>query len=123
MTPILVAGAAAAFNLSCSISSIGFMGEMPRKPNAPMTATFRVDLAARRYCEGDCRSTESIAKVTSTDLYLKMTDQPRLKEFLRINRQSGDMLSMWRLGSTSADSIETATCTPSRFTGFPSSKF
>ena len=123
MIPIFATAAAVAFNLSCAISSIGFMGEMPKKPDAPLTALFRVDLTSRRYCEGDCRSTEPIAKVTATDLYLKMTDEPRLKEFLRINRESGDMLSIWRLGSTSANSTEMATCTPSQFTGFPSRKF
>ena len=117
-----VAAAASAFNLTCVVTSFGFMGEMPKRPETPMTNEFRVDLATRRFCEGDCRSTMPIAKITETDLFLKLTDEPRLKEFLRISRESGEMLSQWQIGG-SAESTEAGSCQVSAFTGFPAQKF
>jgi hypothetical protein len=114
---------AVAFNLSCSIVSFGFMGAMPTIPSTPMAAAvYRVDLVSRRFCQGDCRTTEPIAKITATQLFLKLTDEPRLMEYLSINRESGDMLSMWSVGRSPA-SVETGTCAATEFTGFPARKF
>lgn len=122
-TFLLAAAAAATFNLSCDLH----MKLVASHDTAPMEAdtrkTFRLDLAALRWCEGDCRETKPIVRVRDTLLILIEDSDPRIDayESLTINRESGRYDHHTRINESSMDGK--GFCKPTPFTGFPASKF
>lgn len=109
--------AAAAFNLSCSIAWMSLAGEPVHKPTIPIINEFRIDLAGKQFCSGDCNETEPIAKISATHVYLRLISGPNRKEYLAVNRESGEFESIVEVGG--ARLVETGVCTPSAFAGFP----
>ena len=120
MTPLMLA-AATAFNLTCTITSGSIMGAPLKKLEHPEPWSFRVSLHEGRYCDGDCRASQSIAKITSTTLYLRMIEGESLKETLQIDRESGDLLHVSEFAGKVVSNWS-GTCKVSRFTGLPRRK-
>ena len=122
-TFLLAAAAAATFNLSCDLH----MKLVASHYTAPMEAdtrkTFRLDLAALRWCEGDCRETKPIVRVRDTLLILIEDSDSRIDayESLTINRESGRYDHHKRINESSMDGK--GFCKPMPFTGFPARKF
>ena len=121
MTPLMLA-AATAFNLTCTVTSGSTMGAPPKKLEHPEAWSFRVNLEEGRYCDGDCRATERIAKITSKTLYLRMIEGESLKETLQIDRESGDLLHVSEFAGKVVSNW-TGTCKVSAFTGLPRRKY
>jgi hypothetical protein len=117
----LVATPAAAateqFDLVCNgktrESSIG------RWKAAPETR-YRIDLAANRWCQGDCKQPEKIYEVSETKLTLKWIkeDTPRSRAliFIKIDRSTGAWENYW---SSSFFSETAGQCEVAPFTEFP----
>lgn len=85
---------------------------------------YRIDVARGEACEKDCARVWPMGLVTSGEIRLldvNSGDPTRPPETITINRQTGQ-LRHWIGGGASAY-VETATCEPAPFSGFPASKF
>lgn len=121
MTQLMLA-AAMAFDLTCSVTSGSIMGAPPKKLEHPEKWSFRVNLEEGRYCDGDCRATQPIGKITPTTLYLRMIEGESLKETLQIDRASGALLHVSEFAGKVV-SNQTGTCKVTPFTGLPRRKY
>lgn len=119
----LLAAATAAFNLNCAgtletISSLG-------KASRPYASVYRIDLAANKWCESDCKTQFNIAAVSPAQITLekKTIDTPRQHETLNnfINRETGDHFVFAKSGVGASALVMNwkGKCTRSDFTGFP----
>lgn len=123
MTALTAAAATlAAFNLTCTVTLESMAGEFPKKPETAFNPAFRIDLAARRFCQGACSETAPIAEITDTKLTLIRAKTGRLWQLIEINRESGAYLSQIQVGDGQPSTFY-GTCEPSAFTGFPVKRF
>jgi len=116
-----------AFDLNCKITRMTAVDgiKMTQLLNEPLDTSFRVDLAAGRYCSGGCKETKPIYRVTDADIvfdFLQTPDDKGSERIEKVSRESGSYLSqLWYDGRTSL--ISMGSCTPSTFSGFPKRKF
>ncbi|MBY0307940.1 MAG: hypothetical protein K2Q09_04280 [Phycisphaerales bacterium] len=85
---------------------------------------FRVDLAAGRYCDGDCSMTRAIMRIEPTKITFYGSDQPGLSgswSELSVNRESGELADEF-MGVNSWTTTN-AKCERRPFSGFPQPKF
>ena len=66
---VYAAMAAATFNLNCTGLIESESVENGKKVE-PFTSTFRIDLASKRWCEGECRLTHDIARFDDISITL-----------------------------------------------------
>ena len=86
-----------------------------------VTSEYRVDLSAKRWCEGECSVTFQIDEVQPSFISLEQKTRDRVNDkpevMVQVNRTTGD----WHIYT--ADNVLTITtkgnCTPAPFKGFP----
>lgn len=100
-------------------------GKMTQLLDKPIYQSFRIDLAADRYCSEDCTETRPIYRVAQTGIVLDYLETPDHKGTERIevvNRESGAYhFQLWFDGETTL--TKDGSCSPSQFSGFPKRKF
>jgi hypothetical protein len=125
--PSLAAAPAAQFNLTCSgsLSSSSLAGES----SEPYAATYRIDLAQKKWCEEDCKVLHDIASIQAGQLTLseERIDSPSEKSFSvnTINRETGAhkiiaSSESHHVRGSSVNMHWEGSCAPSAFGGFPS---
>lgn len=123
MNALVILAMLSSFDLSCETRYIFGVSEVPpKKVTGKFGPFFKVDLATGRFCEGSCAETHPIAKITATDLFLRLENTGSLKEYLRISRESGQYESRIQIGDGEPFAT-TGVCEPKPFTGFPTRKF
>lgn len=124
MTFILTA--AAAFNLVCNgtLNHEAFQD----RGSEPYSRTLRLDLAAKKYCEGECKALLDIVDIQPTKITLhdEKVDTPRERRFVSetIDRETGrhSGLSTSGVGSRILIMNWEGQCQSAVFTGFPDFK-
>jgi hypothetical protein len=122
-----VAAAAAAFNLVCSGTYTSNIDT--GKPSRPYQYVYRLDLGAKKWCDGECKVQRPIAKIDPTVLTLvdERTDSLDRKGFAKetIDRETGrhsiERNSTSRLVGLILITWE-GQCEKAAFTGFPEFK-
>lgn len=121
----LLAAAAAAFNLNCSVHRTLISMAAPfSKPISETQAriTYRIDLHAGRWCADDCAETQPVAGVQDTLILLKARDLSDFaSEEISINRESG-AYSMRGVPNV-LFSYASGQCERAPFTGLPQPRF
>jgi len=135
---LLLAGSAQAaeaeqFNLICSGATTGVVN--PREPrllDAPRQRwfrTYRVDLAAKRYCENACETMQTLAEgepgrvvfvdsVALIDLYTRERHSAVLDRATR-KYEASDTIQDLSFGYYKMSVLTTGTCEAGPFSGFP----
>lgn len=104
---------AAAFDLVCS----GKDGD-----EKSFTERYRLDLKAKRWCNGKCEEVEDILSVSDSKIVLEMgTVRPDTFKMTEISRQSGKLLSIYR--GNGIRLFQLGGCVKESFSGFPPNKF
>lgn len=115
--------AATAFNLICSgtLSHKSYDNE----GTEPFTRTLRIDLAAGKYCDGECKARFDIQEVQPSFIHLRKikVDTPRERRFVdeTIDRETGRYSALSTSGIRFSIVILEweGKCEKSDFTGFP----
>lgn len=134
MSLLAIAAAVGAFNLRCTgevVTREGAMLVAPVTARSSFERIYRIDLAARRWCEGPCRTTEHIAGVTDTEIVLEYEDHGDaasglISDFEAVlNRETGELQRRVRLGSAESLFVqyERGPCVREPFSGFPEKAF
>jgi hypothetical protein len=125
--PAMAAAPAVQFNLNCSGTFSARSLYVDK--TEPYSSVYRIDLAAGKWCEADCKALHDIASVQPTQITLteKKVDTPSEKSQLSnvIDRETGEhrILSLY---SSPRDRRMISTlnwkgsCEPAPFSGFPS---
>jgi hypothetical protein len=122
---LAVAGSTDQFNLDCKGALRTLSPATLTDKTEPYTSTYRLDLAAKKWCEGECRAQHDIDKVTPVAIVLELkdTDTPREHEIIHnvISRESGEHHVMIDsgTGSMKIGMFWTGQCEKAPFTGFP----
>lgn len=115
------------FDLECSGTTVsGTLKEISEKKDAAiLQRSYRVDLDGRRYCTAECTETFPIHNVNSKFIILHedRDDETFFEHVIFLNRESGELVDRWKLGSPFSGILGTAKCTKKRFSGFPVRKF
>ena len=97
------------------------------KPATPWAETFRIDLDAKRWCRGDCRTAARIDAVTPDEIVIsnsRATSGGPNGTALSFSRTSGDVREYMDAGwSGSSFDIAKGKCTRDLFSGMPGVKF
>jgi len=122
---VLVLMVAAAFNLACTGQGrIGEIGK-PVPVARSISKTYRLDLDAKRWCEGACKETRKIAEITDTEIRLVFVENSQSPTGFDaetvINRESGNWLDSDKSGDFYE--VNVGTCKPAPFSGFPQRQF
>ncbi|HEV2816852.1 MAG TPA: hypothetical protein VGW40_06485 [Allosphingosinicella sp.] len=119
MIPAAALPAIAAFNLICTGTlRTGPVGlAMPEASGEPFTITYRVDLASRTWCSGDCAETEPLADVTDTEITLREAYRPTGSHVIIVGRLVGIFADTAIDGTTAT--LRSGRCAQAAFTGFP----
>jgi hypothetical protein len=114
---------AATFNLICSGTS------ETRTVDGTSTESYRYeyrfDLTQNKWCDGECRETRNILRVSPTRIVLTdqdiETSERRDMSFEQINRETGEHYSssIYRNGISRMLRESRGHCEPAPFTGFP----
>ena len=121
------------FDLLCSGSTTGKLDPRePRLMDAPVqrwARAFRVDLAAKRYCEDDCLKIETLAEgepgqvvfLDSVSLIDRLTRERHSAVYDRDTRKyrASDTIQDLAFGHYKMANSVTATCEAGPFSGFP----
>lgn len=86
------------------------------------TTVYRIDLAQKKWCEGDCKGLAEIYSVQPTFLTLEVSTGGAITSYTRIDRETGAHeagLSIGRGGNTVMSSWR-GECRKADFGGFPS---
>ena len=117
--------AVAAFNLVCTGTMIMGSAAHEYEPlEGRFTTTIRVDLTSRRWCDGECRETAPLVRVTPTEIVfaeLRPGGGSPSGGTHSVNRESGAYLYASRAGPVFLS--HTGTCRRAPFTGFPARRF
>jgi len=123
---VIALAAAATFNLVCSGQRT--TDSLAGKEQEPYNTTYRIDLTAQKWCEGDCKGLQNISEVQPTQLILSDSKVDGLSQrsllVNRIDRESGihSIVSTYSnpriRGSTIIMKYDGA-CRKLAFTGFP----
>jgi hypothetical protein len=95
----------------------------PLAPPSHFSRILRIDLAAKRWCTGQCETTRPITEVRPEAIVLEWNAKPGADtdNELVLNREDGTIFERVRVGSSAL--IYSGKCTKAAFTGFPSIKF
>lgn len=97
------------------------------KPATPWVETFRIDLDAKRWCRGDCRTAARIDTVTTDEIVItnsRSTSGGPAGTALSFSRTTGEVRESMNAGwSGSSFDIATGKCTRELFSGLPGAKF
>jgi hypothetical protein len=117
--------AAAAFNLVCT-GTVESEDIFSGKQIEPYSYTYRIDLATKRWCDGECLAPKDIAAVLPTALILspkRDIETPTVKDFRdgSIDRRTGrhSILSSSGRGRSILLMKWEGQCEKQPFTGFP----
>lgn len=124
--PSLAAAPAAQFDLTCTgvLNSSSLAGDKAK----PYSATYRIDLAQRKWCEEDCKTLHDIASIQSGQLTLSeaRVDTPSEKSFSinTIDRETGAHKIIAssesnRVRGSNVNLRWQGACKPTAFSGFP----
>jgi len=126
---LLIPGAAEAdathFDLICrGKSSFGSLSKLldPRT-TSEFTAHYRVDLAGKKWCMGDCISTSDLAEVSERLIVFHRHEDKDGDEFAFVNRESGHYTYRLRSWLLDMVTLNDGSCTPAPFSGMPTRKF
>jgi hypothetical protein len=119
----LLAAVASTFNLTCAgdVKTVSLLGER----HESYSSLYRIDLDAKRWCEGECKSVHDIADVQPAAIVLekKDIDTPRNREWTSnvIDRETGAhrVSASGGLGAAAVGMTWVGTCQKGDFTGFP----
>lgn len=115
--------AANQYDLNCK----GTEQKQTGKPATPWAETFRIDLDAKRWCRGDCRTAARIDSVTADDIVLtnsRATSGGPNGTALAFSRTTGEVREYMDSGwSGSSFDIAKGKCTRDLFSGMPGAKF
>ena len=127
-TAVMLSAAGSAFaanqyDLNCK----GTEQKQTGKPATPWAETFRIDLDAKRWCRGDCRTAARIDSVTADDIVLtnsRATSGGPNGTALAFSRTTGEVREYMDSGwSGSSFDIAKGKCTRDLFSGMPGAKF
>lgn len=127
---LLMAQAVAAFNLECSGTTKELLSELgslnvKTVSEKPFSKTYRIDLAAGRWCDGDCIATKPMVEIAETTITLIHTDSSieglRADSELVVHRETGAYISRVRFGLTTY--WAEGECRRAPFSGFPTRLF
>lgn len=113
------------FNLSCSGTLRSIVPALLRDQTEPYTNVYRIDLAAGKWCSGDCTAQFDFVSVSPTALVLedKNVDTPRQHDTLnnRISRETGahSIVAESGIGHSRLAMFWKGQCEKAPFTGFP----
>ncbi|MBU7589214.1 MAG: hypothetical protein KAF42_08385 [Sphingopyxis terrae] len=127
--PASAAAPAAQFNLNCAgtLNSSSILGDKSEE----YTATYRIDLAKKKWCEQDCKALHDIVSIQPAQLTLseERVDSPSERSFLinMIDRETGahkiiSSSENYRIRGSILNLRWEGTCEPATFTGFPDLK-
>lgn len=123
LTVATPAVAANQFDLKCK-------GTQEKKTGAPATAwneTFRMDLDAKRWCRGACRTAAPIASVTADEITIidsRATTGGPADTVLWVSRTTGQVREYVEAGWSGATfDLAKGSCTRDLYSGLPGTKF
>jgi hypothetical protein len=119
---------AARFNLVCSGTLMsGKLGQWGMDSQRPFSQTYRVDLAHKRWCTEECRTTSSIVEITPQKILFEREERGELNDTITfVNRENGAYESRLRSGLIGSEVfvvVMQGTCKRAPFTGFPAQRF
>lgn len=100
------------FDLECA-DTVQTTGD----PVAPYMAHYRIDLAAKKWCEAECRTVKSLAGVQAS--YITLEGEPNSEFWHSIDREKGEDQIFSSIGPTEHTSGQ---CAKRPFSGFPTFK-
>ena len=106
---------AATFNLLCTGTRTTHEDREPPRIE-PFSETYRIDLAAGRWCKGACKETTAIRSHDAKSILLEDFSPTNL--FTHIDRETGAIYRTARLTVS-----EEGFCEPRPFSGFPPRRF
>lgn len=125
---VLMALAASAFDLTCTAYRVS--DNLGRKQQAQFVDVhLRVDLVARRWCDGECLESKPIVKVTDDTIIFADQDYQRAAPFnvYRVNRESGKLEHYYgQAGMFAVSEVTVApehACERKPFSGLPELRF
>lgn len=89
--------------------------------NSPLYLQFRIDTAARKWCEGDCKQTYGFVGMSDTIFILESMKEGRNSVHRSISRETGKYFSASLIGS--GRRAESAQCETAPYSGMPTPKF
>jgi hypothetical protein len=120
--------AVAAFNLVCTGTGVTGLFQpgsvqIQQKKEEPFTAILRVDLDSKRWCSGECETTQPIFSVEPTRIIFRKDSDSDLQAdtITFANRESGYYFDRNRVGQFLSMNI--GSCEKAPFSGFPERKF
>jgi len=119
------AASANAFNLNCSGSLRTLMPYLLKDETEPYSKTYRIDLDAKKWCDGECKAQFDIAEVTPLAIILqdKNIDTPREHQKVRaqISRETGAeyIYANSGVGRMRMTMVWDGRCEKAAFSGFP----
>lgn len=114
------------FNLNCSGVLRTLAPALLRDSTEAYSTTYRIDLGAKKWCEGECTTQRDFGSVTPVAIILedRKTDTPREHEELRnrISRETGEhsVMAESGVGRMRIAMFWKGRCEKAPFTGFPS---
>ncbi len=122
----------AAFDLVCSgqstMSDVDGFSIKPFGASSPFVQRFRIDLASRRWCEGECQVTKSLSEVTDTVIIFEQS-QSKTGGFDHgrgVSRESGRYIDRTKISNDKDNGtiiMVEASCVRYPFSGFPKKLF
>ena len=126
---LLIPGAAESnethFDLICrGTSSFGSLSKLfdPRTASE-FAAHYRVDLAGKKWCIGDCTSTSDLAEVSERLIVFHRHEDKDGDEFAFVNRETGHYTYRLRSWLLDMVTLHDGSCAPAPFSGMPTRKF
>ena len=127
MTPLLIAVAASSFNLVCTGTAYHvdkLFAPAERKNVHPFEVIYRVNLTTKRYCQGPCTTTSSLAEVSETSIVFVLDQNQSYDSMIFANRDNGNYINRQRwYGENVEVNLASGKCQRTPFTGFPTRKF
>lgn len=123
LTVAAPAFAANQFDLKCT----GTQEKRTGTPPVAWSETFRIDLDARRWCRGACKTAAAISSITADEITIadsRATIGGPADTMLSISRTTGQVREYVEAGwSGAAFDLAKGTCTRDLYSGLPGAKF
>ncbi len=91
------------------------------KPATPWAESFRIDLDAKRWCRGDCRTAARIDTIAADDIVI--TNSRPNGASVSFSRTTGEVREYMDSGYSGSFDIAKGKCTRDLFSGLPGAKF